>query len=281
MRPLISNDKDYTGFILIKKQNGKNLFEIKMKESIEEINQIFKKEKVCVGKVQIEIISVEKLLSLQEENRILKKKLKINTTTEPLQNKVKEENIKVNEAPRVLHTIENIPKKNELKFKETLNEQKKKDVPFERSKTKKRTVATSKLIIPENKNLVKKGDNSQVEKGTLEGEVKYTTILGFKEANEGKKKKTRKRGSILRNIPEDKFEKVFSKIVNNYKNKKKEEEKGRKAQSMSRAMNRIKNRRKVIETNPNENSSQINGKKPNKIKNLASQYEEHFKTSRK
>ena len=96
----------FTGFILTKKYKGKNLYDIRIEDDLEQINQKLKDENVLINDKNVELNYVEylnRLKSLEEENKKLKEEINNlkksnNSENELLNQKLENEKQNINEG---------------------------------------------------------------------------------------------------------------------------------------------------------------------------------------
>ena len=70
----------FTGFILTKKYKGKNLFDIRIEDSLDQINQKLKDENVLINEKKVELFYIDdlnRLKNLEEENKKLKEEIEM------------------------------------------------------------------------------------------------------------------------------------------------------------------------------------------------------------
>ena len=95
----------FTGFILTKKYKGKNLYDIRIEDDLEQINQKLKDENVLINDKNVELNYVEysnRLKSLEEENKKLKEEInnlkKSNNSENEFNQKLENEKQNINEG---------------------------------------------------------------------------------------------------------------------------------------------------------------------------------------
>ena len=70
----------FTGFILTKKYKGKNIFDIRIEDSLDQINQKLKDENVLINEKKVELFyadDLNRLKNLEEENKKLKEEIEM------------------------------------------------------------------------------------------------------------------------------------------------------------------------------------------------------------
>ena len=79
----------FTGFILTKKYKGKNIFDIRIEDSLDQINQKLKDENVLINDKKVELFyadDLNRLKNLEEENKKLKEEIELMKKKENFKN---------------------------------------------------------------------------------------------------------------------------------------------------------------------------------------------------
>lgn len=79
----------FTGFILTKKYKGKNIFDIRIEDSLDQINQKLKDENVLINEKKVELFyadDLNRLKNLEEENKKLKEEIELMKKKENFKN---------------------------------------------------------------------------------------------------------------------------------------------------------------------------------------------------
>ena len=79
----------FTGFILTKKYKGKNLFDIRIEDSLDQINQKLNEENVLINEKKVELFyadDLNRLKNLEEENKKLKEEIELMKKKENFKN---------------------------------------------------------------------------------------------------------------------------------------------------------------------------------------------------
>lgn len=237
----------YTGFVLLKQNQGANIFQIKFEGSLEEINKIFKTHKIELERGPVELVYTKDLEDLRkrveekEENEILKE----TGNQEPLPTMRK---ISIEERAAKKEADDNL-KIEEMKeririYKEELKKGDDIGIGLERRpiSTYKKTTSNEVETIPKNNYANNNNANANQQL-----------------RDESNKNKAENKTAV--DAPQEK--KLYTKIeVEQKKDKEKDRDK-----SLSRAMDRFKRRYKK------DNSTELKAKKSEKINEMAKQLE--------
>jgi hypothetical protein len=254
----------YSGFILLKQIQGKNIFQIKLKGSLEEINKIFKTHKIEFDGEQVELIYSKELDRLK--NRASKTENEGNNIDIK---EIKEYKEKESKEEPLLAAMRKRTMENETLQREKEND----DLKIKEMKER----------IQKYKNELRKGDYMEelmMKAGRKQRFSYYSQHNDELEINlndlDKKKSNIENSEFLLKNQNINKnnvgIDKKQYNTINNEKDaikekEKKEEKEKDRDRSYSRAMERLKRR------NKRDNSAELKSKKSNKINEMAKQLE--------
>ena len=267
----------YTGFVLLKQNKGANIFQIKLEGTLEQINAIFKKNKIEIDGGQVELIHTKELEKLRNKNENSEKgDVSIRIENETINNsemkEVREEPIlavvrkKAMEADNVKRDEDNIRikemKERILKYKKDLR--KGTDTDEYRNPKRKRLSYHEKreeYIGKKLKEIIAKKNedpefNSIGKKQTMEkNRINLATSLNKEAQKFFRENEEKKQITIANN-------------ENDMKKEEKKEEQDKREKSYSRAMDRFKKKYKK-----ENNSVDTKTQKSNKINEMAKRLE--------
>ena len=285
-----NNYENYTGLILLKLEEGKKLLEMKLDETIENINDKLNKEKIEINNKQIEIIYKYELEKIKEENeKINQEYLKLKEEYEKqkemlifLENdkKLKEENllIAMKKKSKEEEAIQNEQDNYKIKeIKERIqkykDELKNGNSTFENLR-KERMSCRVRFNKKDSLNLDQKMKEIEKNKKEEENKIKQNDIkeinnnVNIQKTVEIKKdveiKNEMNKNELNKNINNNK-EKNNINVANKEKNEKKDNKD--KNKGYSKALDRFKKRFKK------DNSMEVRTKKSEKINEIARQLE--------
>jgi hypothetical protein len=145
----------YTGFILLKQDQGRNVLQIKLEESLQEINKLLKINKIEIDGGQIEIIHSEELEKLRNRAKINEKEVTFTINENEICS-----DIETKEIPEI---PQQIPEKKEIKEikEDALAVMKKKTIQNDavQAMVERLKIQEMKERIQKYKNELKRGDN--------------------------------------------------------------------------------------------------------------------------
>ena len=147
----------YTGFILLKQEQGRNVLQIKLEESLQEINKLLKNNNIEIDGGPIEIIHSEELKKLRNRAKINEKEVTYTINEDEICS-----DIETNEIPQMpqIPQLSQIPEKKEIK-EDALAVMKKKTIQNDavQGMVERLKIKEMKERIQKYKNELKRGDN--------------------------------------------------------------------------------------------------------------------------
>ena len=156
----IKNDK-LTGFVLIRKNQGKKIYDLQLEDDIDRINSIFKNKEVMIKNEIIQIISLKKLFKLQSD---LNKK-ELNKEKEKDEKKEKEKDKQISILKSKNEELNNIIKKQEQQLNQ--NEKELKQIKISYDKLKELNQSLEK----ENKSLIDQAESYKLKKKVVQFQI--------------------------------------------------------------------------------------------------------------